>query len=170
MANEKIPRTFLTFEKFNKSRRSDWHFFSRNHFIILNYCCIYCCYFNFMSTSHQEIHFPMIIPFLRVFSCHFEPLVHRQHWLALKIEYLFSSESLTIEIGDPGAPWGCWDVSPDMTRSEEMWWGWSLWERYSREYFMTTTDPRSVMISTLRLLRPWLCCYNNYYYTGAGNE
>ena len=132
-------------------------------------CCFH-CYFNFMSTSHQEIHFPMIIPFLRVFSCHFEPLVHRQHWLALKIEYLFSSESLTIEIGDPGAPWGCWDVSPDMTRSEEMWWGWSLWERYSREYFMTTTDPRSVMISTLRLLRPWLCCYNNYYYTGAGNE
>ena len=65
----------------------------------------------------------------------------------------------------PPGLWDVWDVSPDITRSDEMWWGRSLELGYSREYFMMTTDPRSVIRSTLRLHRPWLCCCNNYYYT-----
>ena len=130
------------------------------------------CYFNFMNTIQNEIHFPMIIPFLQVFFCHFEPLVHRQHWLALKIEiFRWISDYYRDWRKDPFSPSGCWDVSPDMTRRDEMWWGWSLCEPgYSREYFMMTTDPGSVITQRelLRLRRPWLCCYNNYYYADTG--
>ena len=40
MANEKIPRTFLTFWKFNK-RKWDWHCFSKNHFINSAYVLLF---------------------------------------------------------------------------------------------------------------------------------
>ena len=143
MANEKIPRTFLTFWKFNK-RKWDWHCFSKNHFINSAYVLLFQFY---------EYH-----PVWNSFSNDnpFPSSVFLSFWATCPPTTLTSTE---IEIfrwisdfyrdwrKDSFFPSGCWDVSPDMTRRDEMWWGWSLCEPgYSREYFMMTTDPGSVII------------------------
>ena len=151
MANEKILCKFLTFEKFNKGNL-DWNLFSRNHYLFF-------CIFN----NH---------PLWNSFSNDkpFPSSVFLSFWTTCP-PTLTSTGKGKLFMNLCCLP-GLWDVSdgsPDITRSDEMWWGRSLEPGYSREYFMMTTDPRSVIRSSLRLHRPWLCCYNNYYYTRASH-
>ena len=132
------------------------------------------CYFNFMNTIQYEIHFPMIIPFLQVFFCHFEPLVHRQHWLALKIEIFRWISDFYRD----------WRKIPSLPRDAEM--SHRIWQEetrcdedghcVSRDTAGNTSWWQLILgawsyTELLRLRRPWLCCYNNYYYadTGPGN-
>ena len=156
MANEKILCKFLTFEKFNKGNL-DWTFFSRNHYH-LEFFSIHLFNFEFnnkllWNSFSNDKPFPSSV-FL-------------SFWTTCPPTTLTSTGKgkLFMNLCCPPGLWDVWDVSPDITRSDEMWWGRSLELGYSREYFMMTTDPRSVIRSSLRLHRPWLCCYNNYYYT-----
>ena len=169
MANEKIPRTFLTFWKFNK-RKWDWHCFSKNHFINSAYVLLFQFY---------EYH-----PVWNSFSNDnpFPSSVFLSFWATCPPTTLTSTEIEIFRwISDF---YRDWRKIPSFPRDAEM--SHRIWQEetrcdedghcVSRDTAGNTSWWQLILgawsyTELLRLRRPWLCCYNNYHYadTGAGN-